>query len=227
MALPASVQAVWLFGSFARHSPSAYSDLDLLVLTEDGATAPDPAVLRSIFALPRLPDVSHYTRAGIILITHPPSLFAWHLRLEANPLFERTAWLRCELESLQAYRSHSEDIEILEQLHHEVYRSIEKDEKSLVFDAGVLGIIARNAGLLLTHFDGQPDFSAIAPLRAVAHPIARLPITTDEYAKLHRSRLAIERGHSVPILSRDAILDVSYRLGMWLRCLRQHFSRRM
>ena len=225
--LPAPVEAVWLFGSFARHTPKVHSDLDLLVLTDDGATPPEPAFLADVFHLPQLPEVSHYTRGGIVRISRPPSLFAWHLQLEGNPLFERTDWLRYELQSLEPYTSHLDDLDVLRRLHQDVCRSIGKDQKSLVFDAGVLGIIGRNAALLLTHFDGKPDFSAEAPLRALDHPNVRLPITENGYAMLYRSRMAMERGGSAPVLSCNAIQQLSYRFGMWLGCLRQYFSGRM
>jgi Nucleotidyltransferase domain len=225
-AVPAMVDAVWLFGSFARQSRKAYSDLDLLVLTADGDSAPDGSVLKSALDLPQVPDISHYTRSGILRIIDPPSLFAWHLRLEGTPLFQRTDWLQERLCSLQPYNSYVQDLATLQHLHEESRLSLQYDRMSLCFDAGVLGIITRNAALLLTHFDGCPDFSPDAPLSIVDHPTVRLPITRSEYLLLHQSRLAMERGEFAPTLSYEGLQRTALSLGCWLESLRKHFSRR-
>lgn len=214
--LPGSVEGVWLFGSFARGRSNGDSDLDLLVLGTDGTPPPSPCSLKNTFKLPLLPEVSHYTRSGIRRVTRPASLFAWHLRLEGRPLFERTDWLQNELQTLEPYTAHSEDLRVLSQLFIDAKRSIEDDQRSLVFDTAVLGIIARNVSLVMTHFDGAPDFSVEAPLRLLTHPTTRFPLMSQEYALLHRCRLAVERGADSPELSLELVRPLACRIGDWL-----------
>ena len=222
--LPIYVDAIWLFGSFARKRPEAASDVDLLVLTQNENCPPDPCLLRKIFDLPKDPDISHYTRNGIAAIMRPPSLFAWHLRREGVALFERTDWLRRALNALHSYDFHLRDLEILRELLRGAALSLTKDHRSLVFDAGVLSLVARNAGLLLTDYDGSPDFSADAPLLAVHHPTVPLAINGADHRLLKWSRMAMERGSAPPELDRDLLMGLADALQQWLDSLRRYFG---
>jgi hypothetical protein len=223
--LPEAIEAVWLFGSASRRTDRPESDLDVLVVTSNPEECVDETALMEAFCLPRVPDVSCYTRSGIDHIIEPPSLFAWHLRLEGTPLLDRGQWLTERLERLRPYTSHAKELDLLEQLQQDTYQSLDQDGRSVVFDAAVLATVARNAALLLSDVSGHPDFSPFAPIALRTHPVAPFPLTPSDYLRLRQCRLAVERGLDIPALSRDELLGQLNSLSRWLNRLRDCLPR--
>jgi predicted nucleotidyltransferase len=222
--LPTNIEAAVLFGSYARNTPSADSDLDVLVLTGEGTSPPETHAIAKALKLSCAPEIAHYTRDGIRRISTPPSLFAWHLRLEGRVLFDRTGWLQAQLQTLSPYVSHASDLNVLRGLYNEAATSIKKSRGSLVYDAGVLAIVVRNAALLLTHFDGAPDFSPAAPLRVLGQPPVPLHLNGRAYALLQECRLAMERGTPSPLVSQDRLVGIVENIGDWLTKVEPFFA---
>lgn len=211
--LPVSVDALVLFGSQARATATAESDVDVLVLSED-----DPPVIPDFVFGDRVlkgVQASHYTRSGLKRLLSPPSLFAWHLRAEGVILFDRSGWYTWQVSRLQPFLDHLADLSVLQQVLEEAKLSL-SDQRSLLFDAGVLATIARNAALIFTHFLGRPDFGPMSPL-SIASPAPVFPIESEFYLRLIAARRAGERGGEAPSLHPEELLHATAQLEAWLR----------
>ena len=96
------------------------------------------------------------------------------------------------LKDLGPFEDHAEDLHVLHQLARESVDTFVVSTDTTVFELGVLGTVVRNAALVITHFDGEPDFSRWAPLKLLDHPVVPLPLDGTVYAALSRARKAGE-----------------------------------
>jgi hypothetical protein len=221
------VESAWLFGSYARQDWCETSDLDVLLLTEPGAKPLQPHFLGKWLNLPKDPDISYYTRDGIAKLLDPPSLFAWHLKLEAKPLYDRSGWLKNRLATLGSYRSHLRDLIVLRALLHDVIESLDEDLGSVVFDGGMTATIARNTALILTHLEGYPDYSPFSPMALKDHGEVPFPLSYEEYFALHTCRKASDRGVVSPTMPQNELLRMVSLIGMWLQQVEAFLKRRL
>lgn len=220
-----SVEDVWLFGSFARGRTDSNSDLDVLVVgssESDARRVADDVGRNHRSAV----DLSFYTRAGILLLCHPPSMFSWHLRLEGKCLYARSGFLARALERLQPYRSHLEDLRMNRALVEDVLQST-ADASSVVLDAGVLATASRNAALILSHAQGSPDFASDSPVRAKTQRSCGFPLRPEHYRNLQRARCASERGAELDAYPEaQQIRDDAHSVLQWIDEIESYLRRR-
>jgi hypothetical protein len=220
--LPDSISEVWLFGSHARGTSLASSDIDLLVVGDVQAEA-HPSLVQEALGLHSQPDVSFYTRGGIKRICEPASIFSWHLRLEALPLVCRVPWLSSCLGKLAPYTRHAEDVEINQELILDAIHSLSESATSCILDAGILATASRNITLVLSHFDGMPDFDPLSPLRARDHHSAPYPLDDRSFMYLRACRVAAERGADIPVgRGLQDLLDLGNSVLTWSRRVKEY-----
>lgn len=178
----------WVCGSAARNDLDEASDIDItIVVNDEAAIALESSDFVSISEpLPPI-DVSSYTFTGFSHLVDPPSLFAWHLRLEGRLLTPPGGKAMELLESLGPFRRHGADLDVLRQVAEEALDALSGESLTRDFELGVLGTVIRNVALLITDIDGAPDFSRHAPARLVHHPVG-LPTDLETYYMLSRAR---------------------------------------
>ena len=205
----------WVCGSAARSDLDSESDLDVTVVVADDLSVDpkgDPVVAGGL-TLPI--DASIYTLSGFGSLVQPPSLFAWHLVLEGRLL----TWpgpAAAMLETLEPFCDHREDLRVLHRLAQEAAESLLGGSPSLVFEFGVLATAVRNAALVVTHFDGAPDFSRSAPAILVDHHQVPLPVTLEVYLRMSRARKAGEGVGAAPPVPRALAENVGGAVVQWL-----------
>ncbi len=208
MLFPDVVDHVWLFGSHARGRPDEHSDVDILVI---GAVDSSQAVRRILEqnepgASDRY-DVCFYTWNGIQKIIKDGSLFGWHLKLEGKSIFDRSHELTKQLEAIQPYDNHVDDLMTLIGCTEDCIVSLKSNNSTVEFDAGVLATAARNTGIILSTYLDEIDFSQNAPF-AVGRQFPRLkfPLSHAAYNVLLAFRYASERGENSESLLIDGEL---------------------
>ena len=211
----------WICGSAARGDMDSMSDIDLTVVITDEV---DPADLQGnpITAIGDEVrcDASVYTLSGFLGLVDPPSLFAWHLALEGRRVRESDGPAAALLRDLRPFEDHAEDLRVLCQLAREAADALEAGQNTMTFELGVLGTAVRNTALVVTHFDGTPDFSRSAPLRLLDHPVVPLPFHEATYAALTQARKAGEGVVAAPKLSHDQAQRVASCVTEWIsRCI--------
>jgi hypothetical protein len=216
--IPDEIEDVWIFGSYARSDYDSNSDLDLLVLTNRELSPIDASALQQWFTLPSIPEISLYTLIGISQIIAPPSLFAWHLRREGQVVYSRSNWLAKSLSLMGPYSKHLRDLYIIKQVHYDLLRSLENGGESLIFDAGILCTVARNVGIILSDFLGQPDYSPLAPLKLRdTFQSLRFPLSAEEFILLSECRLSAERGKTSPLITLSTVRQQAVAVEQWLQ----------
>lgn len=212
---------LWICGSAARGDMDSLSDVDLTVVVTDEVDLVDlhGSPITPIHDEARC-DASVYTLSGFRGLVDPPSLFAWHLALEGQHLGVSEGPAAALLNDLRPFEDHAEDLHILRQLAGEAADALEAGRKTMAFELGVLATAVRNTALVVTHFDGTPDFSRSAPLRLLDHPIVPLPFCEAQYAALTQARKAGEGVAAAPNLGHDQSRRVACRITEWLsRCI--------
>ena len=213
----------WICGSAARGDMDSTSDIDLTVVINDEVDLADlqgnpiTATGNEVRW-----DASVYTLNGFRNLVDPPSLFAWHLVLEGRCGRESEGPAAALLKDLRPFEDHAEDLRILCQLAREAAEALDVDENTTVFELGVLGTAVRNAALVVTHFDGMPDFSRSAPLRLLDHPIVPLPFHRATYTALTQARKASEGVVAAPKLSHDQARQIASCVTEWISCCIQY-----
>ncbi|MGH2506316.1 MAG: nucleotidyltransferase domain-containing protein [Ktedonobacteraceae bacterium] len=185
---------VWLFGSYARGDADVASDIDILCIGE----IKDRGAIERIAVTKGLPidrlDIAFYTREAIEGLASKGSLFTWHLRDEGRPIYTRSQWLRKSLRKMPRYASHVADLQVLQTLLHDVEDSLCTSANSTIYDAGIIGTVIRNTGIIVTDFLGAADYSPYAPMSISAlEPRLKPPVRDEEYDVLLSCRRASER----------------------------------
>ncbi len=211
----------WICGSAARGDMDSLSDVDLTFVVTDEV---DPADLQGnpVTAIDDQArcDASVYTLSGFAGLVDPPSLFAWHLALEGQHMGVSEGPAAALLKSLRPFEDHAEDLQVLCQLAREAANALEGGQNTMAFELGVLATAVRNTALVVTHFDGMPDFSRSAPLRLLDHTVVPLPFHEARYAALAQARKAGEGVVAAPKLSHDQCRRVASCITEWIsRCI--------
>ena len=211
----------WICGSAARGDMDSLSDIDFTVVVTDEV---DPRGIQGnpIIAIDNEArcDASVYTLSGFRGLVDPPSLFAWHLALEGQHLGVSEGPAAALLKDLRPFEDHVEDLHVLCQLAREASDALRAGRDTMTFELGVLGTVVRNTAIVVTHFDGTPDFSRCAPLRLLDHPVVPLPFQGAGYAALAQARKAGEGVAVAPKVCHDEYQRVANCITEWIsRCI--------
>ena len=159
-----SGDAYWLYGSHSRGDADAYSDVDIL-LVSDGRSLSRNVVLPN--GLGEGKKVSRYSWMEIVGMAKYGSLFLHHVRLEGKPLYEEDecrGTLCGILESMPKYQKGARDVKGFKTVLDDVRVALQSqcDEP---FELSVLATVIRHASILLCWIHGMPQFGRTRPVR--------------------------------------------------------------
>jgi predicted nucleotidyltransferase len=204
-----------LFGSHARGEADEGSDIDILLVPEDGYKA------NLEIALPGNPDISIYSRTRLEQMFNDGHLFAWHLFLESTPYSSnrREDWFR-SLGKPGVYREAEEDIVQFTGILDDALSGM-KEEDNYVFEAGIAHLAMRNLGMILNYVHkGVPDFSRYSALRLPSNIAPNL--SEHDYEMLFACRRMSARGDiSVAPPAFTQIQCISDTLEIWLNKIKR------
>jgi len=172
----------YLFGSARTGEVDSGSDVDLLVINEDGQRVGYPTSW-SVYSARRVQEL--FSRG---------MLFAWHLHREAFQIFSDTG--ANFLESLGPPAPYAPnaivEIESLSRITCEALDELADGTPSWVYERGLVYVGLRDIGMAAALvLDGAPNFSKHAPfaLGAVGPP----PLSVERYDQLMNCRRACTR----------------------------------
>jgi hypothetical protein len=197
---PAAVEAIVLFGSCARGDADAGSDTDVAVFAM--AESPNDLVetKQSLSKVTGNANLSVYSTRTTERMAEDGSLFLWHVRLEGQTLYTRSAWFQHTLTKLQAYRAEkaARDIASFEIVIDDIVRSLSSGSRTLLFEAATLFAVVRSLGMIVEMRAGVPSFSRSGPVQRLQHrmgsafPLSDTDVSTLLAAKLLYSQKANE-----------------------------------
>jgi len=188
---------LYAFGSLCRGEIATDSDVDLLALVSGLDDRFDPS------------KYSIYSYAKMKTMWLKGSPFAWHLSLESRMLYSEDG---CNfLESLgqpAQYANCVADCRKFYGVYLEARSSLDDGANSRVFDFSTLFLSVRNiATCFALGVLGQPIFSRHAASKLPSE--FELPISTECYRILERSRILCTRSVGIDISESDASLVLS------------------
>lgn len=175
---------IYAFGSVVSGEFDEGSDTDILAI-------------ESPFDENRYPsDWSVYSRDRIKELYSRGTLFAWHLHLEAVPIFSSASGGFLEsIDPPAPYSEAKQEIQLLLTIAKTALAELASDTPSSIYELGILGVAIRDIGMAASHIlNGNFCFSKFAPflLRSAA-----LPMNRDDYFFLIKCRRATTRGYHV------------------------------
>lgn len=178
-------QEFYVFGSVARGDASVGSDVDILVVPDDGQQAASYPASWSVY---RRQTIREYYESG--------RLFAWHLHLESKCIFSplRQPWL-ASLGEPSRYASARQDVEHLWQLLAESIEELRRGTDSLVYELGISYTALRDIAMSASWaWLGRPNFSRMVPYEL---PV-ECPLGAEAYRVAMAARHASARGAGIP-----------------------------
>lgn len=191
-----NIHHVWIIGSEARGNRETGSDIDILMVSKGDKSELLLPILKESFPPESIFDICHYTHEGIQGLVASGSLFAWHIKKESRPIFDKNNWLNKCLENLSAYSNHLNDISTLLELSQDVLNSVMESSLSSIYDAGILSTSVRNTSIIMSDHIGCVDFSPRAHLtfNSLAPQEIEMPLNNDDIDMLLSCRRESERG---------------------------------
>lgn len=172
----------YVFGSVCRGEPDPGSDVDVLVISDQPGAARELPTAWSIYSTKRLRQL--FARG---------TLFAWHLYLEAVPIWPRgePGFLK-RIGPPAAYAGAKREISDLQKILRSAVTEIEHGTPSPVYEFGLIALACRDTAMAASPvLAGHFDFSRHAPLALSA---ARFPLTQRQFDYLLACRRATTRG---------------------------------
>lgn len=195
---------IYLFGSLTRGDVTSSSDVDILLIPDEGGSTGNYPTNWSIYS--RV-TIAEYFKCG--------RLFAWHLYLEAKCIYSQSnsPWL-FSIGAPSLYLSASEDIVQLRELLSHSLGEIRQRTPNVVYECGLvytaLRDIAMSASWRLT---GKHNFSRMAPY----HLPLNFPLDIAIYQLAIDSRHSSTRGGVMPsIADKDLELLLGTPLISWV-----------
>lgn len=171
----------YIFGSVCRGEPDEGSDVDVLVVAENG---------RAHLNLPAA--WSCYGRNRLRILFRRGTLFAWHLYLESVQLWPLGpgGYLK-KIGPPKPYTGAIREITDLQHILLDASKELLGGTQSPVYEFGLLALACRDAAMAASStLVGQFDFSRYAPL----HLPARFPLSKAQFDYLLKCRRASTRG---------------------------------
>lgn len=208
------------YGSSVRGDASPSSDIDVLLVVDGEVSLEEATKLCSAVWETRALDISLYAQGSFLNLCQQGSLFAWHIATESKRNAFSGRWIDGAQRLLIPYANHKRDLEVLLQAAIDSQESLAGESHTTIFDAGVLGTVVRNVGIILTHWLGRTDFSPMAPV-ALSGLATRFvpPISISDYELLCLCRRASERGQAGPDADDIRVRVASISIGVtdWVR----------
>lgn len=183
---------VYIFGSLVRGEIDQYSDIDLLLITDETFKDIDSNKF-SIYTPERIKE--------LYLEGNP---FAWHLYYESKLVFSSDQDFLLNLGKPAIYSNCKSDLLKFQKLFEDCIASINEDEFSLVFDLAMIFLAIRNFATCYTLGNYEkPIFS-----RTAFEKLHDYPLILDEEIKelLMMSRISSTRGIEYSIKNKSLSL---------------------
>jgi len=188
---------VSIFGSYGRGNHDTRSDLDVLVVCQDGAgTQSDDAVRATIAReFDKTPSISWYGDKRMAHFFSTGDLFAWHLYTESYPLpgYKSVAEIFGRPEP---YLNCLYDIRGLRDILSSIPDQIAKNPQNLIYELGLAYVCLRNIAMTASSVLCETAiFSRSSPFEL---PEIGQPMSKADYDLLTQCRHASTRGTQAP-----------------------------
>lgn len=219
MNIPPGVLDLRYFGSIVRNDSDNASDADILCVVNSKEDAEldnlhklfDKEIIKG-----RKVDLSVYGKERISEMYDDGHLFAWHIYRESIPAHSSFSFISA-LGKPNEYVRSIEDIKQLLEILRDTRNSLNDENCSIVYEAGLLYVVGRNIGISASwHSENGLDFSRNAPYTLMIQDKNRaLPLGKRLYGMLCAARHASVRGSSSPLIERGAALDACTLIEQW------------
>jgi predicted nucleotidyltransferase len=197
-----NIEAIRLFGSYARLEATSLSDYDILVVLEKSQIVDENLKARILSFFDREVSISWYNRKRIEVMFKMGHLFAWHLFLESKPLFQKTDFIT-DLGHPEKYKYSYEDVWSLIEILKPIRDAVIKNPNNLIYEAGITYVCARNIALCSSPtLQKKYTFSVKAPLEM------GLKMSEYNFNMLVQCRYASTRGITPPKINIDIFLKL-------------------
>ncbi len=179
-----NINAVMLFGSWARGENDGYSDMDILIVTEKVVQNKyklykDNCILNEKW-------LSVYTKGSLLRLKRYSSLFLWHLKMEGIILYQKDGFLGKLLEQLPVYTKTPDDLEQYQCICNDIEDIITKENCTYEYELALLAAIIRNTCIAYCYGHGKMIFGRNSPIEYVLN---KNPLfTLESYQELYRYR---------------------------------------
>ena len=179
-----NINAVMLFGSWARGENDSYSDMDILIVTENEKQC-RYSMMGTEYEVNR-EWLTIYSKDSLIRMKRYSSLFLWHLKMEGIVLYKRDTFIDVLLEQLPEYTKTFEDLEQYQCICNDIEDVIQKEDFTYIYELSLLAAVIRNTCIAYCYVHGEMIFGRITPVKYVLEQKKLFSI--ESYQKLYRYR---------------------------------------
>lgn len=206
---------VYIFGSLVRGEIDQYSDVDLLIVSDESMQNIDPN------------KYSIYTPKRIKQLYAEGNPFAWHLYYESKLVFSSGQDFLLSLGRPANYTNCKSDLLKFKKLFEDSTASINKDDFSIIFDLAMIFLAIRNfAACYSLGIYEKPIFS-----RATFEKLHDYPLKLDDEIKelLMMSRISSTRGIEYSIENKSlSLLKLNLdKIENWFNEILVHYESRV
>lgn len=214
----------YIIGSVARGEQDDKSDLDVLVIVEDGRGRVDESAIQQM--IPRKFDafelgISWYGKNRILDMFSNGELFSWHIWKEHIVLFEEKDFSLKSLGPPTPYKGALADITSFEKVLSRIPDFLDVCPNNAVYELGLIYVCLRNIAMSASsQIEGVPDFSRYSPFR-LAH-LGVVPMSKAHYDLAMRCRMAGQRGIEPPKeVSPALVVECFLQASAWINHLKE------
>lgn len=187
-----NIEAIRLFGSYARSEATELSDYDVLVVLDKSQIIDENLNFKISSLFDREVSISWYNKKRIEVMYKMGHLFAWHLFLESKPLFQQSDFISV-LGKPEKYNYSYEDVWSLIEILKPIEGEVKKNSCNLIYEAGLAYVCARNIALCSSPMlKNKYTFSVNAPLEM------GLEMSEFDFNILSQCRYSSTRGSAPP-----------------------------
>lgn len=217
-----------LFGSCSRGDEDKQSDIDVLVVVDDGDTTIDSATREAITtAFGARTELSVYSVSRLAEMFRTGHLFAWHLWQDSSPgpIPGTTPDLLANLGQPSPCPNALQEAKDLHEDLTACVRELRNGTNSPRFEAGLVYICLRNIAIQLSwYLPNGPTFSRHSPYVVGEFASLPCPLPKKDYDQLHlarrlRSEFPPQEAHDLSLPSHHALAQTT----SWSRALIEQF----
>ncbi len=204
-----NVEALRLFGSYARGEESEYSDYDILVVLNKSQVINEHLKEQISTLFEREISISWYSKERIELLFKMGHLFAWHLYLESKAFNEYGDFI-LNLGVPKPYAYYYEDVWSLLEILKPIKQELLSTPRNIVYEMGIAYVCARNIAICaLPMLKNKYSFSVTAPFDL------DLGISHSDFDMMVKCRYASSRGLPAPDLNIDYCINLYKAILEW------------
>lgn len=181
---------VVLYGSTARGDQDPYSDLDVLVVSDDPSSVPSCVI-------PQGASLSYYAWPEWERLRCEGSIFLYHLAAESRVMWARGHGRGRYLEdllNLPPYRNALKDFDAFSLALKDIRAELDAEDGALSFELATLAMVARHTSILVCYMTGEVNFSRLESMQIACKATLAAPSLARDFETLYAFRLADQRG---------------------------------